>query len=261
MSTLVSRSLVLLAGERQQALHRVGALRGGLSSRLEEGVGLAAVPALRPAVQVVQRQFDVARHHGERLVQIVGDPAGDLPERPQLLAALVEIALALGVLAFANISDQGQHLIRPERDDPRLATVRSARPLPLVLHDGWPNGRQRLPDGRPKLFADLRAEQVVQGTTLVDRVEADARIVGRPPLEDQAVSVEPVEPVRDRVEQGAVVGLGGTEGSSLHLDLAAVLLGLRGPGLSLTAGCVDDQPTDDEAGDRDRAGEQWRSPR
>ena len=73
------RVQVLLAGEGEQALGERGAAFGPFDRALDQ----AQCPGV--VLQPLAQQLQVAEHGGQQIVEVVGDPAGELADRLHLL--------------------------------------------------------------------------------------------------------------------------------------------------------------------------------
>ncbi len=123
---------LLPAGEGEQALGQRGAAAGALQRPVDQP------RRLRIAVEVPAQEVEVAEHGHQQVVEVVGDPAGQLPHRLHLLG-LAELDLrALALPAFLeNRLVRLRQLGRPLRHAPFQRLVERAQVLleGLLLRD------------------------------------------------------------------------------------------------------------------------------
>ena len=111
----------LAAGERQQLVGQVRGFLGGEADLLDVlAHRLTVLVGNRGSVQIVGHECGVVDDHCQQVVEVVGDPARQLPEALQALCLvqlvlqsllfrvrLQALALASGHHAFADVTDRG----------------------------------------------------------------------------------------------------------------------------------------------------------
>ena len=101
----------LLAGERQQMLGEVGAARRGFVDHSRDG------GKLRLALDRIGQDFDRSRDHGQDIVEVVRDAAGELADRFHLFG-LPDPVLGRDLVGeIANESVEHESVARPQRGD------------------------------------------------------------------------------------------------------------------------------------------------
>jgi hypothetical protein len=182
---LLRHALRLAAAERQQSLDGLAAFERGLSHRVQRFASEAEI-RLR-LIERLASHCAIAGDQQQRLVEGVGDAAGHLAERTQLLRLGQRLALLFAYLALGNIDVCAQHAHRAAgriaeytafTRDPAVAPVRAADAMLQAQLAGRGDGFGHCRfDERQVFRVGLRQERT--SACLVEQVPVPCRHVGR----------------------------------------------------------------------------------